>query len=1516
MPHLSEVLGNDLPREIKQIFADDAARMAYVPGQRDVQRLFLVQSTSTLWTWTGSAWLSAKSSAGGAGGAGAPTVSITSPTNGFSWTVGQDVTIMGTFTGSNLTSDEVYNFGSTPAIAYGDSTLGSGTWSRTHRVTAAEILNGITLAAVFANENGIGVSQLVTGQVADTTAPVMTAFSVPHASNSRTITFTVAPAATDNVGVTGYMVTESSTAPLASDPGWTLPAPTGHTFSSDGVKTLYAWARDAAGNVSTSRSATVIVDTGSTAPTITAFVVPATSNTYRIAITTLTATDDVGPAYYLVVRRTGVSPVTPSPTDPRWLPTVPAAYTADQNGTITLDAYVMDANHNISAVATDTCNVTVTTSVHRLKWSGGWLVGGQQASNGDMVVRADTYGAWRRNAGASEWSQIVTATTMPEGFLNTWDQYTGQGAYEIVFDPQSASVLWMTFIDKVYRFNGTSWVDMGFPDAGRCEPNDQYRTNGQKIAVDPANSNVVLVGTQLGGLYITANGGTTWTHVSTVPSGSGGGITGICFGADVSGGRTQTIFCAAMGVGVYQSTDAGATWTRMTGSPVSVSWAIYAAGILWVSTGVALYQYASGLWTRLTPDTVDSVQASVCQSTTREIAIRGSGHLVVCTKSGQTWSSQGPGWNMHIAGPTDIPWLQYSVPDTSAMWLSIGMFFADVSVANRVWISAGVGVWYCDIPEPFTAGTERYEWHSYSAGIGQLVSTRILAPEVGHVLVGSEDRPVFWVRDNPDELPAYYGPVMDGRTRACWGLACNPNNVVAVVCNMNGGGYSSFSVDGGRSWTRFPSFPGGSDANGGCVAVVDRNTFVIVPGSFNLAYTLQAGTQLYVTHDGGTTWDTPTLPGVPASGQTGFGAVYFADWQGVCTDRVNLNTIYAYNWLEGLYRSTDGGDTWTLRSSGSFWGDPGFGMWNFRLEAVPANAGHLFAVPGPMGSEGDSHPYDLPMLRSTDGGATWTEVPILEAHCMGFGKHAPGETYPTIVVVGWYQGQYGIWRSTDNCVSFELVERWPDGIFDLVKDVSGDMLIYGRYYVGWSGTGACYIDTADAETVTTHSVVGESGDGGQINPGALRVVHGTDATVSLTPNSNPDFYLLTLDASRDDGATWTPVTVTNPPQTSHTITNVTSNCRVRSTWRVTNDVTPPTVPGNLVAAAASATEVDLSWDPSTDNVAVTGYEAQVSTDNNNWSAAGTTTTATTLAVQGLTASTLYYFRVRAHDAVPNNSAWSSVVQETTLPAGQTAVVATPTAAPAIQNIGYGAQTATFSSTAIGSRSRGGGRGGQRQRRDRLAHERHDRRSRSDDGGRRLHESVRLDLVSHGRERNHGRHRRHPYDGYVFAGRDPGHGALQRFAVGPDIDSNACARSSSRSANARRHHPSGRRYGHRPRGGFDIGPNLVEHHRRQPFLHRLGQQSDRGARPHDHRRRGHGQRYRLQLHRHGHRVGFVGSSMNPFTSKASIAALVADDPQLRLAIWRYWGVVQAPAGEVVTTDDGEPVTTNDGQIITL
>jgi hypothetical protein len=92
----------------------------------------------------------------------------------------------------------------------------------------------------------------------DTTPPTVSGFTIPATSTSLTVSIT-AFAATDNVAVTGLMVTESATKPLATAAGWTATAPTSHTFASGGTKTLYAWAKDGAGNVSASRSASVVI---------------------------------------------------------------------------------------------------------------------------------------------------------------------------------------------------------------------------------------------------------------------------------------------------------------------------------------------------------------------------------------------------------------------------------------------------------------------------------------------------------------------------------------------------------------------------------------------------------------------------------------------------------------------------------------------------------------------------------------------------------------------------------------------------------------------------------------------------------------------------------------------------------------------------------------------------------------------------------------------------------------------------------------------------------------------------------------------------------------------------------------------------------------------------------------------------------------------------------------------------------------------------------------------------------
>jgi hydrogenase small subunit len=96
----------------------------------------------------------------------------------------------------------------------------------------------------------------------DKTAPIVTAFSIPAGSSSLTVPITTFTAG-DNVGVTGYLVTESATRPLETAAGWSSAKPPSYTFQSAGVKTLYAWAKDAAGNISTSRSASVTI-TGST----------------------------------------------------------------------------------------------------------------------------------------------------------------------------------------------------------------------------------------------------------------------------------------------------------------------------------------------------------------------------------------------------------------------------------------------------------------------------------------------------------------------------------------------------------------------------------------------------------------------------------------------------------------------------------------------------------------------------------------------------------------------------------------------------------------------------------------------------------------------------------------------------------------------------------------------------------------------------------------------------------------------------------------------------------------------------------------------------------------------------------------------------------------------------------------------------------------------------------------------------------------------------------------------------
>jgi chitodextrinase len=106
------------------------------------------------------------------------------------------------------------------------------------------------------------------------------------------------------------------------------------------------------------------------------------------------------------------------------------------------------------------------------------------------------------------------------------------------------------------------------------------------------------------------------------------------------------------------------------------------------------------------------------------------------------------------------------------------------------------------------------------------------------------------------------------------------------------------------------------------------------------------------------------------------------------------------------------------------------------------------------------------------------------------------------------------------------------------------------------------------------------------------------------------------------------------------------------------DTTPPSAPANLGASAVSASQVNLTWTASTDNVGVTGYRvfrggAQVATP------AGTS-----YSDVGLAPSTAYSYTVRAVDAAGNVSGPSNTASATTLPPADTTPPAVAISFPA------------------------------------------------------------------------------------------------------------------------------------------------------------------------------------------------------------------------------------------------------------
>lgn len=696
--------------------------------------------------------------------------------------------------------------------------------------------------------------------------------------------------------------------------------------------------------------------------------------------------------------------------------------------------------------------------------AGGFIRGVSIAPDGTKVVKTDTYGAWTFDPRAHDcgaeagcWRQCVTMASMP-----AQDRGLGlnAGVYEIVVAPNRTNVFYMYFNGRVYVSGDrcATWTRTAFP-AAAANPNSAENSWGRYIAVDPANADVVFAGTPSNGVYFTANGGASWSRIprTAIPAaaraeGQGGGnIIAFDPTSAVAGGATQGVYASSYGVGVFHTTDGGTTWAAIPSSPTTMRHMIVdQTGVVWLvdNSGGSLYRLESGEWSQTGAGSgLNGV--AVNPANAKAVYAIQNGALVVSSDGGSRWT--GPTRFSRVAA--DIPWLQTTNED----YMTAADIAFDPSQSNVLYFAEGVGVWRTNPP----TRDRPVIWASQSAGVEQLVVNEIVSPWGGRgaPVAAVWDRCVFDLNE-PTRYPTSAGTTnVYRRIPSGWSVdwaSSDPSTIVAMCHGVdNPTDTSGYSSDGGATWTTFDSVPNEDSAGifGGCIAASSATNFLWVSSN--------GGGQFY-TLDAGETW-TPVRGGI-GSQSTGWPSAYYLDDQVCAADRVAEHTFYVYNFRtdaggDAIFVSRDGGVSWTRQCNQCADGGSSFtgplGVANV-LRAEPGRAGALFFT---AGRTGGPHPYPSFLYRSGDGGATWSTVAdVREVWAFGFGAPKPhGSGIPAVFIVGWVRGEFGVWRSDDDCASWNRInDGYPNGSFDQINTIDGDSRVWGKVYIGFQGSGAAF----------------------------------------------------------------------------------------------------------------------------------------------------------------------------------------------------------------------------------------------------------------------------------------------------------------------------------------------------------------------------------------------------------------------------------------------------------------------------
>ncbi|XHS77399.1 exo-alpha-sialidase [Burkholderiaceae bacterium UC74_6] len=666
-----------------------------------------------------------------------------------------------------------------------------------------------------------------------------------------------------------------------------------------------------------------------------------------------------------------------------------------------------------------------------------------------FYARTDVGGAYRWNDATGRWVPLLD-------FLSE-DDVGLMGTESFALDPKDSAVLYV-LAGTPYFSNGKSVVmrstDYGATFSRITDVSAQFhvngngmgRGNGEKLQVDPGNSNILYVGSRDNGLFKSTDAGASFSRLAALPVTTTPNEAGISFvlldPTSVVNGAAQRILVGvsrygSVGPNLYRSDDAGATFVPVANAPSAYmpQRAVLASdGNVLVTYGngagphghwaqpepmdagqVWKYKVSNGTWTNATPAGINRAFSGVT------VDPKNPQRMLVSTIN--TYMQQGNNWGDQFFLSTDggTSWTNivqrgFTLNTDGVTWIAENAIHWASSIefdpfdSQSAWVTSGNGLFRTS-----NIDATPTTWTFAVRGLEETVALNLVSVSGGPLLSAIGDYDGFR-HTNIDA----YSPIHTPRLGATTGMTVAAGNTSVVVRAGTGKMYRS--ADSGQTWT----------------AVAAQATTWLVTLSadgLTLLHTTTDANNVAITYRS-TDFTSASPTWTTVSGLGGTAARPIAD-------PIKAAKFYGYDSQTGqVLVSTNAGVSFSAAATLPTGGFP-------VLRAAPGREGDVWVA---LGSGG--------LTRSTDSGTSFNAIANV-SYCgaVGFGKTMSGASYPTVFIWGVAGGgKRGLYRSSDAGASWTRIndDAHQFGGPGNGQFVVGDMNTEGVVYMSTVGRGVVY----------------------------------------------------------------------------------------------------------------------------------------------------------------------------------------------------------------------------------------------------------------------------------------------------------------------------------------------------------------------------------------------------------------------------------------------------------------------------